>query len=123
MFGIGRLDEGLCGTPRAQPAEFLLLEGAVEEAWIALAKDPSTAANAMIPVAFVAASEPRPSARLSLANGITIEVPAGVSPEALGRLIGAAMDVFAAPEDGAPLSCGRRTRSNMCLITPLTTQA
>jgi len=39
VFGIGRLDEGLCGTPRAQPAEFLLLEGAVEEAWIALAKD------------------------------------------------------------------------------------
>jgi hypothetical protein len=62
-----------------------------------------TDANAMLPVAFVAAPEPRPSARLSLANGITIEVPAGVSPEALGRLIGAAMDIFAASEDGTPL--------------------
>ena len=62
-----------------------------------------TDANAMLPVAFVAAPEPRPSARLSLANGITIEVPAGVSPEVLARLIGAAMDVFAASEDGAPL--------------------
>jgi hypothetical protein len=63
----------------------------------------STAANAMMPVAFVAAPESRPSARLSLANGITIEVPAGVSPEALARLIGAAMHVFAASEEGSPL--------------------
>jgi hypothetical protein len=30
-------------------------------------------------------------------------VPAGVSPEVLARLIGAAMDAFAAAEDGAPL--------------------
>ena len=38
-----------------------------------------------VPVAFVAAPEPRPTARLSLANSITIEVPAGVSPEVLAR--------------------------------------
>jgi hypothetical protein len=63
----------------------------------------STDANAMMPVGFVASPEPRPSARISLANGITIEVPSGVSPEALVRLIGAAMDVPCALEDGAAL--------------------
>jgi transposase-like protein len=67
----------------------------------------STDANAMIPVAFVASPQPRvvggPAARISLANGITIEVPSGVSPEALVRLIGAAMDVPCALEDGSAL--------------------
>jgi hypothetical protein len=57
----------------------------------------STDDNAMLPVRFVASREPcvmsRPSARISLSNGITIEVPPGVSPEALARLIGAAMAV------------------------------
>ncbi|MFY0611003.1 MAG: transposase [Hyphomicrobiaceae bacterium] len=41
-------------------------------------------ANAMMPVAVVASPGPRvvsgPSARISLANGVTIEVPSGVSP-------------------------------------------
>ncbi|MGB3313978.1 MAG: hypothetical protein WBB85_06170 [Albidovulum sp.] len=57
----------------------------------------STGGNAFAPITFSASPEPdttsRPSARISLSNGITIEVPAGVSPEALGRLIGAAMAV------------------------------
>jgi transposase-like protein len=65
----------------------------------------STDANAMIPVAFGASSQPRvaggPSARISLANGVTIEVPSGVSPEALVRLIGAAMAVPCRPQDGS----------------------
>ena len=61
----------------------------------------STDANAMMPVAFVASREPRPSARISLANGITIEVPSGVSPEVLVRLVGAAMDVLSVSEDGS----------------------
>ena len=62
--------------------------------------------NAMLPVAIVASPEPRvataPSARLSLANGITIEVPSGVSTEALARLIGAAMDVSCGPQGWPP---------------------
>ncbi len=61
----------------------------------------------MMPVAFVASPEPGvvegPSARISLTNGITIEVPSGASPEALVRLIGAAMDVLSVSEDGSPL--------------------
>ncbi len=81
---------------------FYCWKGQLKKAGL-LSPSPSPTANAMIPVAFAAASEPRLSARLSLANGITIEVPAGVSPEALARLIGAAMDVVAASEDGTPL--------------------
>jgi transposase-like protein len=61
----------------------------------------STDANAIMPVALVASPEPRPGARISLATGITIEVPSCVSPEALVRLIGAAMDVPCAPQDGS----------------------
>ena len=64
-------------------------------------------ANAMIPVAVVASPGPRvvagPSARISLANGVTIEVPPGVSPAALVRLIDAAMDVRCAGQDASPL--------------------
>ena len=61
---------------------------------------PSTDDRAMLPVTFVVPPEPRPSARVSFTNGITIEVPSGVSPEALARLIGAAMDVPCARQDG-----------------------
>lgn len=82
---------------------FYCWKGQLKKRGLLSPRTSSTDANAMVPVAFVAAPTPRPSARLSLANGITIEVPAGVSPEALGRLIGAAMDVFAASEDGTPL--------------------
>ena len=82
---------------------FYCWKGQLKKRGLLSPRTSSTDANAMIPVAFVAAPEPRPSARLSLANGITIEVPAGVSPEALGRLIGAAVDVFAASEEEAPL--------------------
>ena len=82
---------------------FYCWKGQLKKRGVLSPRTSSTAANAMIPVAFAAAPKPRPSARLSLANGITIEVPAGVSPEVLARLIGAAMDVFAASEDGAPL--------------------
>ena len=63
----------------------------------------SSDTNAMLPVAFLASPGPRPSARVSLANGITIEVPSGVSPEALVRLIGAAMDVPCGPQDSSPV--------------------
>lgn len=62
----------------------------------------STDDNAMLPVAFVASPEPRPSARVSLTNGIIIEVPSGVSPEVLASLIGAAMDAPCTSEDGSP---------------------
>ena len=62
-----------------------------------------TDANAMIPVSVAASSQPRfalaPAARISLANGVAIEVPSGVSPEALARLIGAAMAVPCATQD------------------------
>ena len=65
----------------------------------------STDANPFAPVAVVASPEPRvtsgPGARISLANGIMIEVPAGVSPEVLVRLLGAAMDVVAGAQDGS----------------------
>ena len=57
--------------------------------------------NGMLPVAFVASPEPSPGARVSFANGITIEVPPGVPPEALVRLIGAAMNVPSPSEDGS----------------------
>ena len=82
---------------------FYCWKGQLKKAGLLSPRTSSTAANAMIPVAFAAAPKPRPSARLSLANGITSEVPAGVSPEVLARLIGAAMDVVAASEEGAPL--------------------
>ena len=52
----------------------------------------------VLPVGPLQASEPRCqsySARLSLANGITIEIPAGFAPEALVTLIGAAMQLDA----------------------------
>ena len=62
----------------------------------------STDNNAMLPVAFVASPEPCPGARILLANGITIEVPSGVPPEVLVRLIGVAMDVPCGPQDGSP---------------------
>ena len=42
------------------------------------------------------------SARISLANGITIEVPAGIAPDALSALIHTAMQVSVAK--GAPRS-------------------
>ncbi|MAI47279.1 MAG: hypothetical protein CMB79_15775 [Filomicrobium sp.] len=63
----------------------------------------STEDNAMLPVAFVASPGSRPSARILLANGITIEVPPGVSPEMLVRLIGATMEVPCSSEAGPPL--------------------
>ena len=76
---------------------FYCWKGQLKKRGLLSPRTSSTETNAMVPVAFVAAPKPRPSARLSLANGITIEVPAGVSPEVLARLIGAAIDVFAAP--------------------------
>lgn len=62
----------------------------------------STDANSFTPVTLAASPERDskppavygpggPSARISLANGITIEVPTDISAEALGRLIRAAM--------------------------------
>lgn len=97
-------DLGLTST---QEFKLLRLEGAVEEARIGVAPPSSRDANAMMPVAVVASSGPRvvagPSARISLANGVTIEVPSGVSPAALVRLIDAAMDVRCAGQDASPL--------------------
>lgn len=82
---------------------FYCCKGQLKKRGLLSPRTSSTDANAMMPVAFVTSPQPRPSARISLANGITIEVPAGISPEALVHLIGAAIDVLSASEDRSPL--------------------
>jgi len=82
---------------------FYCWKGQLKKRGLLSSTSSSTDANAMMPVAFVASPEPRPIARISLANGITIEVPSGASPEALVRLIGAAIDVPCGAQAGAPL--------------------
>jgi len=76
---------------------FYCWKGQLKKRGLLTGASSSTGGNAFAPISFSASCAPdttsRPSARISLANGITIEVPAGVSPEALGRLIGAAMAV------------------------------
>lgn len=79
---------------------FYCWKGQLKKRGLLSSTPPSTEDTAILPVAFVASPEPKPSARVSLTNGITIEVPPGVSPEALVRLIGAAMDVPSPSEDG-----------------------